>query len=46
MIDDIAAAGRDRVHADGHSVDGRMEQLLSIIEPKFATPAKAHAVTG
>jgi len=46
MVDDIAAAGCARVHADGHSVDGRMEQLLSIVETKFATPGKVHAVPG
>ena len=46
MIDDIAAAGHARVHADGHSVDGRMEHLLSIVEPRFATPGKVHAVPG
>jgi hypothetical protein len=46
MIEDIAAAGLARVHADRHSVDGRMEQLLSIVESKFATPANAHAIPG
>ena len=46
MIEDIAADGLARVHADRHSVDGRMEQLLSIFEAKFATPAKAHAIPG
>jgi hypothetical protein len=36
-IERIAAAGLQRVHMDGHSVDARMARLLTLVEPKAAT---------
>lgn len=33
-IEDIAAAGLARVHADGHSVDARMQRLVALVDAR------------
>jgi hypothetical protein len=32
----IAAAGRERVHRDGHGVDGRVQEWLDVVLPRLA----------
>jgi hypothetical protein len=44
----IAAAGRERVHRDGHGVDGRVQEWLDVVLPRLArvgaTSMSRHAV--